>query len=113
MGKRPSGIRTYGLHETDDAIDFRRARKEKPMITLLKCVACDQTFDLLNSYWKRPLANSKWLHTSGTGHEHYALLHSDGTVSKTVQRRASNQIMGHRLKLVSSTAHGNTSRKGN
>ena len=56
----------------------------KPCPIHMECRDCGQRFDLLNSYWPKPEANSKWLHTSGTGHIHYTVVYTNGmTLNKT------------------------------
>ena len=65
------------------------------------CNDCGQTFDLLNSYWPKPEANSRWLHSHGVGHEHYTVHYADGTVKRKTQVAPSNVVEGKRFSLRS------------
>ena len=75
------------------------ARHPKSKAVSMECLECGQVFDLLNSYWSKPEANSRWLHVSGTGHEHYKVTFADGTSKGKIQRRALNTLEGKRLQM--------------
>ena len=52
----------------------------------MQCEDCGQEFDLLNCPWPKPEGNSKYLHTTGTGHRRYRILYSDGTEKNKTER---------------------------
>jgi hypothetical protein len=63
----------------------------------MECMECGQRFDLVNSYWPKPEANSRWLHTSGTGHENYLVHYDDGKSKRKHQSAPSRTLEGTKL----------------